>query len=71
MNYGIDGNQVYCTYPNFRDLQQDQAGFGDSLKEAFIELMKRKPVSTTNNLKSWEMKWFREYESSLRITKGG
>ncbi len=42
MQYFIEGNQVACVEYGFRNLAEDEAGFGDSLKEAFLDLA-RKP----------------------------
>jgi len=60
MRYVIDGNQVCCTYHNFRNLQQDPAGFGDSLKDAFIDLIKQRPLKRHTELKPWEAVWVQE-----------
>ena len=35
MNYFKDGNMICCVEPNFRNLQEDNAGFGDTRREAF------------------------------------
>ena len=66
MNYSIDGNQVCATAHGFRNLALDDAGFGDSLKEAFFDLA-RKPYNKPklNDLISWEMPWIDELEKQL------
>lgn len=56
VEYSIDGNQVCATYSNFRDLQLDPAGFGDSLKEAFLDLLAQE-FPNRECLKSWELEW--------------
>lgn len=61
MNYSIDGNQVCAVEHGFRDLALDEAGFGDSLKDAFLDLA-RKPgyKPEVRNLKPWEYEWYDE-----------
>jgi len=58
MNYSIDGNQVCCTAPHFRNLQEDTAGFGDSLELAFIDYCKNnRKLPRERDMKSWELPW--------------
>ena len=61
MKYSIGGNQVCCVASNFVDLQTSPAGFGDSLREAFIDYWKgigEKPRKV--DLKRWERPWVDE-----------
>lgn len=66
MKYSIDGNKVCCTNNHFRNIVIDEAGFGDSLKEAFLDLI-NKPGYTVNKLilKSWEEKWLNEKKDKM------
>jgi len=61
MQYFIEGNQVAAVEHDFRNLVEDGAGFGDSLKDAFLDLA-RKPFHKPKqiDLKSWELPWFDE-----------
>ena len=61
MKYFIEGNQVAAVEHDFINLAESEAGFGDSLKEAFLDLARKpfhKPKQT--DLKSWELEWFSE-----------
>lgn len=61
VDYCIEGNQVCATRNDFKDLQASNAGYGDSLRESFIDLfnnLKEKP--NLNNLREWELKWVKE-----------
>jgi len=60
VRYSIDGNKVCCTYENFRNLAVDPAGFGDSLKEAFLDLIRQRELRKNNVLQSWESAWYEE-----------
>ena len=61
MNYSIDGNQVCCTGPGFINLQESHAGFGDSLKEAFINYWDTQTTPPElPDLKDWERPWVNE-----------
>jgi len=70
MNYQIDGNQVMATEHGFRNLKIDEAGFGDSLKEAFLHLA-RKPLHKPElrDLNSWEMDWYDELTTPTQLSK--
>ena len=66
INYAIDGNQVCATYSHFKCLAVDKAGFGDSLKEAFIDLVKDDHSSDRPGLmglRNWEIPWMQEISS--------
>lgn len=66
MNYFIDGNQVVAVEEDFINLAENEAGFGDSLEEAFLDLA-RKPFHKPKqrDLKSWEMPWYDKIEQAL------
>ena len=62
MIYSIDGNQVCVVEESFGDLQIDHAGFGDSLKDAFIDYWRtksphRKLMPDLRDCKEWEIDW--------------
>jgi len=58
MKYTIDGDQVCCTNLDFIDLNYSHAGFGDSLKEAFINYWSTTPEKMKlNDLNDWELPW--------------
>ena len=57
VKYAIDGNQVCAVFDDFSNLQESPAGFGDSLKEAFLDLM-RQPETGVVKCKEWEKAWF-------------
>lgn len=65
IRYSIDGNQVCATKHNFIDLQTSPAGFGDSLKQAFEDLMvrleRRNELPRLSDVKSWERDWLEGY----------
>ena len=62
MDYSIDGNQVCAVEPGFRDLALDNAGFGDSLKEAFLDFYKEKGIRKPEliDCHPWEVEWIKE-----------
>ena len=61
MIYGVDGNQVCCTYDNFECLAVDAAGFGDSCKEAFIDLMEEEKYPRADaKFTRLELQWILE-----------
>jgi hypothetical protein len=65
VQYSIDGNQVCATYSHFKCLSVDKAGFGDSLKEAFFDLVKddfSKDRPGVNGVRPWEQVWLLEIE---------
>ena len=51
---------------NFRNLPESPAGFGDSLKDAFLDYLKRVPKTKAMDLKEWELPWFKEYAQQLK-----
>lgn len=58
LNYSIDGNQVCATGVHFQSLATCHAGFGDSLKDAFLDYYrtkKEKPV--LRDCRDWELPW--------------
>ena len=58
LKYLIDGNQVCAVAHDFKCLATDFAGFGDSLKEAFINYyITSKLTPKTNDCHSWELPW--------------
>ena len=61
INYSIDGNQVCAVKHNFQNLQISPAGFGDSLEDAFLALMKelskRNELPELRSLQTWEAPW--------------
>jgi len=58
MNYSIDGNQVMCVGRHFVNIQESHAGFGDSLREAFINYWDtKKEVPLRSSLEVWELPW--------------
>jgi len=65
-HYSIDGNQVCRVGVNFTNLQECPAGFGDSLKDAFLDYLKSAPRTKAMDLKEWELPWFYEYAEQLR-----
>lgn len=65
MIYSIDGNQVCAVDHGFKCLSTDHAGFGDSLKEAFLgywrTLIKgQKSIPDLRDLMKWEIAWVNE-----------
>ncbi len=63
LNYSIDGNKVCATGVHFQCLATDHAGFGDSLKEAFIDYYRtlgKRPKHFLNDCRSWELPWVDE-----------
>jgi hypothetical protein len=63
LNYSIDGNQVCATDAHFKCLATDHAGFGDSLKEAFLDFyrtQKTRPPHFLSDCRSWELPWVDE-----------
>jgi len=65
MQYFKDGNKTCCVEIGFRNLQEDNAGFGDTKKEAFIDFCTGqgdvyKFKQPTRNLNSNEMRWYME-----------
>lgn len=57
MKYTIDGNQVCCMRHEHSNLAVDSAGFGDSLKEAFLDLIHKAPITESDDLTDWEGTW--------------
>ena len=61
MKYSIDGNQVCCVDVHFQSLATCHAGFGDSLKDAFINYWTTKNQKPNpDDLKSWELPWLKK-----------
>ena len=61
MKYSIDGNQVCCVGVHFKCLATCHAGFGDSLREAFMDYWttaRERP--SLRDLKDWELPWANE-----------
>ena len=58
--YSIDGNQVCAVGEDFKDLQSSPAGFGDSLKEAFIDFHGGCGNKEVKNPHKWEIPWAEE-----------
>jgi len=67
-HYLIDGNQVCRVGVHFRNLQESPAGFGDSLKEAFLDYLKNAPRTKAMDLKPWELPWFYEHSKKLKTS---
>lgn len=68
IQYSIDGNQVCATFDNFINLQESPAGFGDSLKKAFLALLTEIAENGTifsinEDFKEWEKPWSYEFYS--------
>jgi len=66
IQYSIDGNQVCARFDDFINLQESPAGFGDSLKEAFLGLLTDIAddgtiFSIDEDLKEWEKPWSDEF----------
>lgn len=58
MKYFVDGNQVCCVSVHFKCLATCHAGFGDSLKDAFINYwLSKKEQPILRDLKEWELDW--------------
>ena len=57
LTYSIDGNQVCAVGPDFTDLQESDAGFGDSLRLAFEDYWKQNPDLELDKLCKWELKF--------------
>ena len=54
INLQMDGDQICATYSDFRNLQESPAGFGDSIKNAVIDLFEYEPnrcgaIQSTSN----------------------
>ena len=69
IKYSIDGNQVCAVTSRFQDLQKSPAGFGDSLKEAFLSLMaelhKGNDLPDCRDLQDLEPAWLLGYKASI------
>lgn len=57
MHYEIDGNQVMVMAGPGLCLHDHPAGFGDSLKEAFLDYCARAGNPDISSLKPWEIVW--------------
>jgi len=67
LKYSIDGNQVCATDVQFKCLATCSAGFGDSLKEAFIDYYKNtKEVPVLRDCHPWELDWALEKHFEIR-----
>ena len=65
LKYSIDGNQVCATDVHFKCLATCSAGFGDSLKEAFIDYYKNtKEVPVLRDCHPWELDWALELKAT-------
>jgi hypothetical protein len=61
MKYSIDGNQVCCVDVHFKCLATCHAGFGDSLREAFINYWSTtREIQSLRDLEEWELPWVKE-----------
>jgi hypothetical protein len=61
MKYSIDGNQVCCVDVHFKCLATCHAGFGNSLRDAFIDYWdNKKEHLSLRDLKEWELPWANE-----------
>ena len=58
LKYSIDGNQVCAVDAHFKCLAISPAGFGDSLKEAFVDYYRNtKNLPCLRDCHSWEIGW--------------
>jgi hypothetical protein len=56
--YSIDGTQVCCVGVHFKCLATCHAGFGDSLKGAFMDYWTTKKENLVlRDLEEWELPW--------------
>lgn len=73
IKYSIDGNQVCAVTSRFENLQKSPAGFGDSLKEAFKNLMddlcKINDLPDFASVKDWESEWLADYKDKTMKDK--
>jgi len=70
MKYTIDGNQVCCMQYGRENLATDHAGFGDSLREAFLDYCNgRHVLPKANELYSWEHDWLLEAKENTNDTR--
>jgi len=60
--YSIDGNKVCAVGMGFQCLATCDAGFGGSLKEAFMDYYNRSHIAPViNDCRVWEMDWALEF----------
>ena len=60
LSYSIDGDQVCATDIHFKCLATDHAGFGESLKEAFLDFYRNqetRPAHFLQDCRPWELPW--------------
>lgn len=73
LHYSIDGNKVCAVGANFTCLATCDAGFGNSLKEAFFDYYnkagKNLPRNFINDCRSWELPWAEELKSKREREK--
>ena len=68
LKYSIDGNQVCATDVHFKSLATCPAGFGDSLKEAFVDYYKStKKLPIFRDCHSWELDWAFELGPAMAL----
>lgn len=69
IKYSIDGNQVCAVTSRFKNLQESPVGFGNSLEEAFLELMlaleNRRELPDVSSVEDWEQDWLMGYKGLL------
>ena len=69
IRYSIDGNQVCAVTCRFENLQKSPAGFGDSLREAFLALMaeleRARELPDVASVEDWEQEWLMGYKGLL------
>ena len=65
--YSIDGNKVMAHSNNFKNLAVSNAGFGDSLKEAFFDFYKNsREIPSLKDVHPWEFEWAQEYINLIK-----